>query len=146
MDIQIKRFDELSLAQLYSILQLRYNVFIFEQQSIFDEYDNKDQVSLHLFVEEHDAVVGYLRLYPESGKKYVIGRVCVRKDYRKKGLGRELVQKAVEYATSQKSVDTIALSAQEYLVDFYRTFGFRAISDAYDDAGVPHVDMVMEVG
>ena len=141
----MKRFDELRLRQLYDILKLRYNVFIVEQQSIFDEYDDKDQEALHLFVEDHDAVVGYLRLYPESKSKYVIGRVCIRKDYRKRGLGRSLVKKAVDYVVSQRMVKTIALSAQKYLVDFYRTFDFREVSDVYDDAGVPHVDMILEI-
>jgi len=129
VDIQMKRFDELRLRQLYDILK----------------YDDKDQEALHLFVEDHDAVVGYLRLYPESKSKYVIGRVCIRKDYRKRGLGRSLVKKAVDYVVSQRMVKTIALSAQKYLVDFYRTFDFREVSDVYDDAGVPHVDMILEI-
>lgn len=141
MNIKIKRFNELTLEQLYKILKLRFDVFVSEQNSIYDEYDNKDYDAIHFFIEDKERVVGYLRLYKKSPSAVSLGRIVVHKDYRKKGLGRKLVQEAINYVKSTLKVEKIQISAQYYLKDFYEEFGFKTTSEAYDDGGVIHIDM-----
>lgn len=143
MDIQIKKFNELTLEQLYKILKLRFEVFVSEQNSIYDEYDNKDYAAIHFFIENKQEVIGYLRLYKKSSTSVSFGRIVVNKDYRKKGLGRKLVQEAINYSKSNLNVGDIQISAQYYLKEFYEEFGFEATSEAYDDGGVLHIDMVL---
>ncbi len=145
MKIEIKQFKELTLEQLYKILKLRFDVFVAEQNSIYDEYDNKDYEAIHLFIEEEDKIIAYLRIYKKSEAIASFGRVVVHKDYRKKGLGREIVQKAVEYIKSDMKVDKVEIEAQYYLKDFYKSFGFKQTSEVYDDGGVPHIDMELNM-
>lgn len=144
MNIRIKSFDELTLDQLYKILKLRFDVFVSEQNSIYDEYDNKDYDAIHFFIEDKESVVGYLRLYKKSLSVVSLGRIVVHKDYRKKGLGRKLVQEAINYSKSNLKVGEIQISAQFYLKEFYEEFGFKATSEAYHDGGVLHIDMVLD--
>jgi len=90
-------------------------------------------------------VVGYLRLYRKTSLSVSLGRIVVQKEYRKMGVGRKLVQEGINYAKSNLKVDKIDISAQYYLKDFYESFGFKSTSEPYDDGGVIHIDMTLEV-
>lgn len=145
MEINVKKFNELSLEQLYKILKLRFDVFVAEQNSIYDEYDSEDYEAVHFFIEKEDKVIAYVRVYKKSEGVVSLGRVAVHKDYRKKGLGRKIVQEAIDYVKSDTKVNKIKIGAQEYLKDFYLSYGFKQTSEAYDDDGVLHVDMELSL-
>lgn len=145
MKIIIKKFKDLTLEQLYKILKLRFDVFVVEQNSIYDEYDNEDYRAIHFFIENKNEVIAYLRVYKKSKLIASLGRVVIHKDYRSKGLVRRIVQKAIDYVSSNLEVSKIKIGAQDYLKKFYESYGFKQESYVYDDGGVPHIDMILDV-
>ena len=146
MGLQVKNFDDLTLRELYEILKLRFNVFIVEQNSIYDEYDDVDYKAIHVFQMSRKKCVAYARVYMKSRTKASLGRIVLSKSMRRGGVGKKLVQHAIDVIKSNFSAAEVEIGAQEYLVDFYKSFGFEVCSDAYDDGGVPHVDMVLDLG
>lgn len=126
-------------------MKLRFDVFVVEQNSIYDEYDNKDYNALHFFMEDNNDVISYLRVYKKSETKAYLGRVAISKDYRKQGIGKKIVQEAIDHIKSKWKVIKILIGAQEYLKNFYESYGFKQVSDVYDDCGVPHIDMILDV-
>ncbi len=144
MKFYIKKFDELSLDELYQILVLRCAVFVVEQDCAFLECDGKDKCSYHVFTKENDKVIAYLRI-PMPSVVYdevSIGRVLVKEEYRKKGISRELVSKAMNFITEELKETRIKIQAQSYLEKFYAEFGFKTVSEEYLEDGIPHIDMV----
>jgi ElaA protein len=139
----VKPFTELTLEQLYKILKLRYDVFVVEQKSIYDEFDEKDYHAIHIFYEDKKDIVAYTRLFKKSNKVAALGRVVVNTKFRKKGLGRKVVQEGIAYIKTVWKIKKIEIGAQVYLKSFYESFGFKQSSDVYDDCGVPHIDMVL---
>ena len=145
MKLNVKIFKDLTLEQLYKILKLRYDIFVVEQKSIYNEFDEKDYDAVHIFLQEKKDVIAYMRIYKKSKKIASIGRVVVDLKFRKKGLGRKVVKEGIDYIKSKWKVDKIEISAQEYLKKFYESFGFKQVSDVYDDCGVAHIDMVLDI-
>lgn len=144
MNWYIKRFSELSTNELYKILQERVNIFVVEQNCPYPEIDGKDLESYHLFVEKGDRVIAYTRLLP-AGLAYQqasIGRVLVVESFRNTGLGKDIMEKSIEFLTDQLQEKEIKIQAQEYALKFYESFGFKAVSDVYPEDDIPHVDMV----
>ncbi len=140
----IKPFNELSASQLYQILQLRIEVFMLEQTCLYPECDNKDLQATHLFGIHEGRVVAYARLLP-AGISYAdlsIGRVVVHADYRKYGLGKDLMLRAIAYWASEAPMQTIRISGQLYLQRFYEGLGFEKVSDVYLEDDIPHIEMV----
>ncbi|WP_280770282.1 GNAT family N-acetyltransferase [Salipaludibacillus daqingensis] len=146
MEWYIKRFEELSTSELYKILQERVNVFVVEQNCPYPEVDGKDPKAYHLYVKKEEKVIAYTRLLP-AGVAYEqasIGRVLVEQSYRNTGLGRDIMNKSIEFLTTELREHAIKIQAQEYALKFYESFGFRAVSDVYLEDDIPHVDMVMQ--
>ncbi|WP_100373599.1 GNAT family N-acetyltransferase [Bacillus sp. FJAT-45037] len=141
-----KRYDQLTTDELYSILQLRVEVFVVEQQCPYMELDAKDQVALHVLGYEHDQLVAYSRLFmPQSHDDNAsIGRVIVRKEFRSEGYGKELLETSIFELRRTHPIATIYIQAQHYLLSFYQSFGFKETSDVYDEDGIPHIDMMLE--
>lgn len=142
--IQIKKFNQLSLKQLYQLLKLRYDVFIFEQQSIFDEFDNIDFDAIHFFIEDNSEIIAYSRLYNKDGAA-VLGRIVVKKEYRNLKLGKLIINESIKFIEQQWTSERIKLSAQIQLKKYYESFGFKKVSDEYDDCGIMHIDMELEL-
>ncbi len=140
MGFVVKKFNELSVSQLYRILQLRYNIFVAEQGSIYNEFDDVDYNAVHIF-SGNNRIFAYLRVFKKSSKIAGLGRVAVDREYRKKGVGSRLVQAGVDYVKSHWKCEKICIEAQEYLKKFYESFGFKQVSGVYLDCGVPHIDM-----
>jgi len=140
-----QRFEELSAAALYDMLRFRQSIFIVEQVSPYPDLDGLDQSAWHLLARLEGDLVGYLRLIPPTGSPAPvrIGRVAVSQSLRRHGLGRELMEKALNLCREGFPDQPIALGAQLPLVPFYESFGFRSVSGTYDDFGVPHVDMML---
>lgn len=143
MDWKTYRFDDFTARELYSVLKLRVDVFVVEQNCPYPELDNLDQQSIHLLYIENGEVLAYARLVP-AGAKYElpsIGRVIVREDARGRGLAKQLLERSIDYIVGEWQPEAIQLQGQVYLQEFYQSFGFQAISDSYDEDGIPHVDM-----
>jgi len=139
----IKKFNELTLEELYSILQLRNEVFIVEQNCVYNDPDGKDQSAWHLMAVEDNKLVAYTRILP-PGVSYsdpAIGRVVTSSSKRRSGLGRELMKLSIEACEKLFGKISITLGAQVYLKNFYESLGFTAIGDEYLDDGIPHIDM-----
>jgi ElaA protein len=142
-----KRFDELSAEDLYRILQLRAEIFIVEQDCVYQDVDGFDQQALHLLGQFDDGdgvqLVCYTRLLP-PGVKYEgasIGRVVTKKTIRGGGIGRELMEKSLTFSRQNWPGKAITISAQQHLQKFYASLGFETLSEPYDEDGIPHIRM-----
>ena len=139
----IKRFDELTLDELYDILQLRNEVFIVEQNCVYKDLDGKDRSAWHLLAVEDGKLVAYTRILP-PGVSYndpAIGRVVTSSLKRRSGLGRELMKRSIEACEKLFGKISITLSAQVYLQSFYESFHFIAVGEEYLEDGIPHIEM-----
>lgn len=140
----IKPFHELKLEELYGIVRSRFEVFVMEQKiTCENDFDNIDQLCHHLFAYEEGQVVAYSRVIPKdiSYETASIGRVLVLPQARRRGLAQEMMKKAMDTIVEDWGDEVITLSAQEYIVPLYESVGFKAVSDVYDDAGIPHIKM-----
>ncbi len=140
MSINIKRFNELSLEELYAILKLRSDVFVVEQQCAYEECDNQDQKATHFLVIQDDILVAYCRVLFEKDSLH-IGRIVVLPSKRHQGLATELIKTAISYCQKLWPDEVIYISAQSHLEAYYNGLGFETISGCYDWDGIDHVDM-----
>lgn len=140
-----KYFDDLSVQELYELLQLREAVFQLEQNCLYKDIDNKDKKCFHLLMYKNEILVAYCRLVPKgiSYAEYVsIGRVVSNMQYRKEGFGKVLMTKAIEELTALFPNDDIKISAQQYLEKFYTSFGFETTGASYLEDDIPHIAMI----
>ncbi len=138
-----KAFNDLSATELYAVMQLRNEVFIIEQNCVYQDADNKDALSFHLCGWHNDILVAYCRILPAgiAFDEPSIGRVVVSSGYRKTGSGRELVQKAIVKTKDQFKQNKITIGAQLYLQHFYTSLGFVQVSGTYIEDGITHIEM-----
>ena len=143
----VKKFSELSIEELYQILRLRSEVFVVEQDCVYQDLDNKDQISVHIFIKEKNEIVAYTRIF-KSGDYYKnpsIGRVVVSKKDRGKELGKKIMISSIDYIQENLKGDKIELSAQKYLDKFYKDLDFYKIGEDYLEDGIPHQRMIKEI-
>lgn len=147
MELIIKDFSELHKQELYDIISLRIAVFVVEQDSPFQDCDYKDQLSYHLYYKDQDEIISYLRLIPAgiSYQEPSIGRVLVKKGFRGQGIGLKMMKKARSFILENFEADKIKISAQEYILDFYKNLGFKVVSDKYLEDGIPHYEMLYKL-
>lgn len=141
-----KHFDQLTTTELYAILQLRSEVFVVEQNCVYQDIDGKDLKSTHLMAWHNDHLVAYTRLVPAgvSFTEASIGRVITSPFYRGLGIGITLLDKSIEQILATYQTNTIRIGAQLYLKKFYEGFGFVAEGDEFLEDGIPHIEMVLE--
>lgn len=146
MEWKLKRFRQLTVDELYGILKLRSEVFVVEQNCVYQDLDDKDKVAHHLFLEDNGEVIAVLRILPEnvSFEDMAIGRLIVKKEYRRRGISKKMMSMAIEFITHDLNRDTIRLSGQAYLVDFYESLGFRKVSDVYLEDGIDHFEFLYQ--
>lgn len=140
-----KPFPALTLEELYRVLALRQQVFVVEQKSIYQDVDGYDRVAHHLLGTTGAGELGaYLRVLPPGLKfpEASLGRVVTRPEVRRLGQGKELVARGLAFIEEHHRGSRVRISAQLYLQRFYEGFGFRAVSDVYDEDGIPHVEML----
>jgi ElaA protein len=145
--LKIKTFNELTLHELYEILKIRNEVFMIEQRIEYNDTDDIDFECIHImFCEKSGKVAAYSRAIPAGkiGKHAAFGRVCVRTEYRKTGLGRKLVAKVIDCIEDRFGENDIEIGAQAYLEKFYGSFGFKTVSDVFSIGGIDHVKMLKE--
>lgn len=152
MDIkwQTKTLAEFSSLQLFEILKLRQAIFVVEQECAYPDIDSTDSVALHfcgyLMNDGEQQLAAYARLI-QPGITYEhasIGRVAVAMEYRGSGLGRLLMQRAVEETQLQYPGEKIKIGAQARLENFYHELGFATISKPYLEDGISHIDMLKD--
>lgn len=143
---KVKSFDQLTAEELYQIIRLRIEVFILEQEAPYQDCDNYDQKALHIWAEIDGKIVAYCRLF-NSGIKYKdasIGRVVSNPDYRGLKLGRKLIALSLETMKNRYNNPNIRISAQNYLLPFYGSFGFVPEGETYLEDNLPHTEMYRE--
>jgi ElaA protein len=146
MQIQwvLKKFEELTPFQLYAILQLRNEVFVVEQNCVFQDADDRDQSAHHLMGFHNNKLIAYTRLLP-SGEMYEqasIGRVVTSPSVRKSGAGKELMKQSIDVVYNLFGKQPIKIGAQLYLKNFYESLGFEQASDVYLEDGIEHIYMI----
>jgi ElaA protein len=140
----LKKFEDLTPYQLYAILQLRNEVFVVEQNCVFQDADNKDQDSYHLMGFNGNKLIAYSRLVP-AGKTYEqvsIGRVVTFPSVRRSGAGKELMKQSIDAVYNLFGIQPIKIGAQLYLKQFYSLFGFDQVSGVYIEDGIEHIYMI----
>ncbi|WP_029036387.1 GNAT family N-acetyltransferase [Salinimicrobium xinjiangense] len=144
MEIKVKRFEDLKLHELYQVLQLRSEVFVVEQDCVYQDIDGKDPKALHVLGFEGDQLVAYTRLFPPGVyfSEAAIGRVVVKEETRKKSYGHVILKASIKAIEESYHTGKIKLSAQTYLTRFYESHGFVKVGEGYLEDGIPHIAMV----
>ncbi|MDE6082089.1 MAG: GNAT family N-acetyltransferase [Muribaculaceae bacterium] len=144
MELNIKRFEELTTRELYEILRCRSVVFVLGQECVYQDVDELDFCSTHVYFSEGGRIMAYLRVI-DPGVKFEsasIGRVLTMDEFRGRGLARALMIEGIKIGKSRAKA--IEIEAQAYLRDFYKSLGFREISEVFMLENIPHVSMVLE--
>lgn len=145
-DIQwlCKHFDLLTPYELYAIVKLRSEVFVVEQNCVFQDADDKDQKCYHLMGVAENKLAAYARLVPAGAvyKNISIGRIVTSPQFRNRGAGKALLTSAIRQCNELFNEQTIQIGAQLYLKKFYESFGFNQTSEVYDEDGIPHIEMI----
>lgn len=144
MNFRIKTFNELTTEELYQILLLRSEVFVVEQDCVYQDLDNKDQKAIHILGIKEANLIGYSRVF-NSGDYFElpsIGRILIKEDQRKYKYGFKLVQESISYIEKNFTEQSILISAQKYLTKFYNSLGFIQQGEEYLEDGIPHIQMI----
>ena len=141
-----KSFEELTTNELYTILELRSEVFIVEQNCVYQDVDGKDKKSFHLMAWNGDELIAYTRIVPPgiSFSEASIGRVITSPRYRGLGIGVTLLEKSIHHTLEGYQTHQIRIGAQLYLQKFYEGFGFIAQGEEFLEDGIPHIEMLLE--
>lgn len=144
MEIEVLTFEELTTKKLYDMLRLRSEVFVVEQDCVYQDIDGKDERAIHILGWDDGILVAYARCF-QAGDYFNeagIGRILVRENYRKMGYGHQITNEAIKTIKKKYKAEIIKISAQTYLVTFYEHHGFKTIGDRYTEDGIPHVAMI----
>ena len=139
--LHVKRFHELTVDELYELLRVRAEVFVVEQNCVYQDLDGDDQASVHLWLTEGGKVVALCRVCPAGThmEEVSIGRVITTE--RGKGFGKRIMLEGIKIARSHFGVERIDIEAQEYAKGFYEQVGFRQSSEPFILDGIPHIRM-----
>ena len=144
MIFTIKKFNELSTHELYAVLQLRAEVFVVEQDCVYQDLDNKDLDAYHMLGVLDTKIVAYTRIF-KPGDYFLessIGRIVVKKEFRKFQFGYQLVVNSIQFIENNLQQNKILISAQSYLSKFYNSLGFTQVGEEYLEDGIPHIKML----
>lgn len=146
INFQWYKFSELTVELLYSIIKLRAEVFIVEQNRVCLDPDGRDIDAHHLLGTANGTLAAYIRLFPPTdNENYVsFGRAATAMPSRKKGYGKLLMKELLHYCDTKFPNIAIVCCAQNYLKDFYESFGFKPYGNIYNIDGIPHISMKKE--
>lgn len=142
MNLVSKYFDELTVAQLYGILKARSEIFVVEQKCIYQDMDDRDQKSLHVFYEDEGRIAAYLRAFYKEDGVVQMGRVLTVKHGT--GLGGQLLREGIAQVRMKMDPRRLYIEAQCYATGFYAREGFRVCSGEFLEDGIPHVQMELD--
>ncbi len=145
MQLIIKHFRELSTEELYEILRARSAVFVVEQNCAYQDMDEADKVSYHLWLTDETGLLAYIRVVPAGvvHEDVTIGRVISLR--RRCGLASRLLEEGVKVAKEQFGARRIHIGAQTYARTLYEKAGFSQCGEPYLEDGIPHIPMSREV-
>lgn len=139
MKLVSKFFDELTTTELYELLKARAEIFVVEQECVYQDIDDIDYDSLHVFYEEEGKVLAYLRAFIKEKDVVQVGRVLTIEHG--KGLGGKLLKAGLEQIKEKYNPTKICMEAQCYATGFYEREGFQICSEEFLEDGIPHVEM-----
>ncbi len=144
MEWLVSSFEQLTLQQLYDVLRLRSEVFVVEQDCVYQDIDNLDTQCIHVMAYAGKSLEAYGRIIPPNIERpeVVLGRIVTSQNVRGKGYGKDLMKRMMEYSQKNYGGIDVFLMGQTYLERFYQEFGFKTISDSFLEDGIPHVNMV----
>lgn len=144
LKIEVKTFEALTKQELYDLLQLRSEVFVVEQDCVYQDVDGKDQKALHVLGYKETKLVAYTRLFKPGDyfKESSIGRVVVAKNERHFKYGYDIMTSSIDAIKLHYNETLIKISAQLYLKSFYNNLGFKEIGEAYLEDDIPHIAMI----
>ena len=144
LTIKTKYFNQLTLNELYDILKLRSEVFVVEQNCVYQDLDGKDEKALHIIGKKNNKIAAYTRVFQPGDyfKEASIGRVVVSKEERQHNYGYDIMKASIKAIQDHYNVTEIKLSAQTYLRKFYNNLEFKEIGEEYLEDGIPHIAMV----
>lgn len=145
MELVIKHFDELTTMELFEIYKLRAEVFVVEQNCAYQDVDDFDKDSYHVYFKDDDKVIAYLRVLPKGAtfSEVSIGRLISTK--RRSGLGSSILNEGIKVAKERFKAECIDIEAQVYAKSMYEKVGFVQTSEEYLDVGIPHIKMRLEL-
>ena len=144
LDIRTKTFKELTTKELYDLLQLRSEVFVVEQDCVYQDVDGQDQKALHVLGYKNEKLAAYTRIF-EPGYYFEnasIGRVVVSEEERQYKYGYDIMKASIEAIKNHYNETKIKISAQTYLKRFYNNLGFFEVGEEYLEDGIPHISMI----
>jgi len=144
MNILVKSFEDLNTNELYDLLQLRSEIFVVEQDCVYQDIDGKDDKALHILGYVDGVLAAYTRCFAPGDyfKQASIGRVVVRQSFRGKDYGHEIMKASMFAIQEHFHTSEIKLSAQTYLKAFYESHGFHCVGEGYLEDGIPHIGMI----
>jgi ElaA protein len=144
LDIYVKTFNQLSLDELYYLFQLRSQVFVVEQDCVYQDIDGKDKKALHVIGKKDNTIIAYSRIFKPGDyfKEASIGRVVVAENFRHLKYGHQLMVASIKAVETSFSSKKIKISAQKYLENFYNNLGFITSGEPYLEDGIPHIAMI----
>ena len=137
------------MCEAFIFLEYRIEpmVFVVEQNCAYQDLDNKDNKALHLIGEINNEIIAYTRIF-KKGDYFTnssIGRVLVKKEFRKKELGKVIMEKSIEIIKKNTKEEKIEISAQKYLTKFYKDLGFKKTGKEYLEDNIPHIKMILKI-
>jgi ElaA protein len=146
LNIKVKTFSQLTTKELYDLLQLRSEVFVVEQDCVYQDIDGKDQKALHVLGFKDEVLVGYTRIFKPGDyfELASIGRVVVIENERKHKYGYDIMDASIKTIKDVFNTTDIKISAQCYLKRFYNNLQFFEVGDQYLEDGIPHIAMIYE--
>lgn len=138
------KFEELENQELYKILQLRNKVFVVEQNCIYQDADDNDEKAIHIFLKNKNEIVTYLRILKPCNyfENASIGRVVTNPKYRNKSFAKKAIRMAIKHIFNEWNQNQIEISAQTYLIEYYKKLGFETKGNEYLEDGIPHIRMI----
>ena len=143
MKLKSKFFDELSISELYELLKSRAEIFVVEQNCVYQDLDDKDYESLHVFYEADGKVVAYLRAFRKENNTVQMGRVLTLEHGT--GLGGKLLKEGIKQIREKFSVDSIYIEAQCYATGYYAREGFEICTEDFMEDGILHIGMKLRI-
>ena len=145
MKLTVKRFDELTLEELYEILRLRSAVFVVEQECPYQDIDSKDLGAVHAWLSDEDGIAAYLRVMDRGvyDEEVAIGRVLSLR--RRQGLATELLREGIRIAREVFGAQLISVESQVYARSLYEKLGWKQASEEILEDGIPHIRMLLQV-
>jgi len=144
LEIKVKTFSELLTQELYDLLQLRSEIFVVEQDCVYQDLDGKDQKALHILGYKSEKIVAYTRVFKQGDyfKETSIGRVVVQKNERQYKYGYDIMKASIEAIKKHYNTTKIRISAQTYLKRFYNNLEFKEVGEEYLEDGITHINMI----